>query len=155
MSVFNTDPQLAAMREEIASRELGVKTKRGLLTALGGIAGVVGGMTLAPSLLPEGLAATGAGTAMALQGAMMGGGAGLVAGGAIGDYLTTAEKKRIEIDQRILDANIQNISNRGYWEAYNAQVVQANRGNLGQLPAPPVIAAAPPQGPQIVSSRRA
>jgi len=133
MSAFDTiDPQVAAMKDEVASREMGLKTKRGLFTIAGGILGVVGGAVIAPSLLPGAISELA--PMMLGQGMVMGGTLGLAAGGLVGDYVTTIEKKKLAIDERILEASIHN---KGYWQAYNTEVVQQNQ--IGQLPSPPVV----------------
>ena len=53
-----------------------------------------------------------------------------------------------------MDTYIQNISNEGYWKAYNTNVVQANPGDMLQPHPTPMMAAPPrmvqnqPHGPQ-------
>lgn len=135
-SAFDTDPQTAAMREELADRQFNLKIKQGLFSLAGAAVGAGAGFAIGD---PVGGAN--------ISTAVLGGTTGLMAGGMVGDVVTTKDRTRLDIDRQIADARIQG---QGWWGGYHEQ--NAAHGNQAPAMMPP--AAAPTPVTQAARDRR-
>lgn len=124
-SAFDSDPQIAAMRQEIADRAFNLKLKGMLIS---------GGLALA------GLAA-----AFFIPGGASLLSIGLLAGSGIAALFTMKEQEKLEVDRQQLESRIQGGNwGKGHWSGYREEVLEQGGG----LPPPAVMGGSsrPPRG---------
>jgi len=133
-SPYNANPELSVMKEDIAERGKQLVIKRMFITGLFVLAGAALGAFIVPSLLlapaVAGFAEVGASlTAMnTLMGVMMGGGAGMMAGGLIAGVATMKESTKLQLDSEMLQSYM---SGKNHWGAgYRQEVAEQGYGML-------------------------
>lgn len=115
---YNTNPELTKMKEDIADRGYNLKIKSWIITGLTAVAGA---------------AIAGAIGGFALPALVIGGGLGLMAGGTIGEVLTMKERKKLAIDEDMVNSYN---TGKNYWGAgYREEVAEYGYGGP-QMPAP-------------------
>ena len=111
---YNNNPELSAMKEDIADRSYNVKVKGWLVTA----ATVAGAAALGALALP----AIGILGGSAVMGALVGGAAGFALGGTVADLATMKDREKLKIDQEMVDSYM---SGKNYWgEGYREEVAE-------------------------------
>ncbi len=119
-SPYNANPELSAMKEDIASRNYWLTVKDAAIRMGSIAAGVVIGALLVPAL-PAGLGVA------ALVG---GGGIGLIAGGAIANVVTLKDRTKLAIDEQHISSYM---SGKNYWgEGYREEVAEYGYGGAQQ-----------------------
>ena len=121
---YNTNPELSQMKEDIANRNYNLKIKTWVITGITTLVGV-------------GIGALFMGT-VGFPALIIGGGLGLMLGGTVGDVLTMKERKKLAIDEDMVNSYN---TGKNYWGAgyreevaeygYGGQQVPAPRNNLG------------------------
>lgn len=117
-SPYNQNPELVAMREDIANRTFALKIKSGLITAASVVGGVALGAVVFPASVP----------------ALVGGGViGLMAGGKASDIFTLKDREKLKIDEDMVQSYMQG---KNYWgEGYREEVAEHGY-SLGGAPHP-------------------
>ena len=111
-SPFNADPQMAAMRQDIADRAFRIKMTGWIISGALAIAAIATMLYIPPAAL---------GLAQPLIGVA------LLAGSALAGIVTMKEAKKLEIDEQFLQSRMQG---KNYWGAgYREEV--AERGYAG------------------------
>jgi len=131
-SPYNANPELSAMKEDVASRSLSLSIKSGLITVAAVAAGAAAGAMLFPYV--------GAGLAFS---AFVGGAAGLLASGPITEMATLKERTKLQIDEEMVQSYM---AGKNYWgEGFREEV--AEHGYAGPQ-STPHIGGANPQRPR-------
>lgn len=123
-SPYNANPELSAMKEDIASRNYNLRIKHMLILG----ASLAGGIALGALLVPT----------IGAMGVVSGGILGFLAGGKISEMMTLKERTKLQIDEEMTQSYM---SGKNYWgEGYRKEV--AEHGYAG--PQVPNV----PSGPQ-------
>ena len=121
---YNTNPELNKMRDDVANRGLNIKIKSLVITGVSALIGVgVGALFMTTPIGPMALIA--------------GGVVGLMAGGPLAEAATLKDRKKLEIDEDMVNSYM---SGKNYWGAgyreevaehgYGGEQVAAPRNNL-------------------------
>lgn len=121
---YNTNPELNKMREDVAERGYNLKIKSWIITGVSALIGV-------------GIGALFMGTGLGAMALLAGGAVGLMAGGPIAEAFTMKDRKKLEIDEDMVNSYM---SGKNYWGAgyreevaeygYGGEQVAAPRNNL-------------------------
>jgi len=121
---YNTNPELSKMKEDIADRNYNLQIKTWIISGITALVGVGIGALFMGTIGPVGLLA--------------GGALGLMAGGTIAEVMTMKDRKKLKIDEDMVDSYM---GGKNYWGAgyreevaehgYGGQQVPAPRNNLG------------------------
>ncbi|NCY26691.1 MAG: hypothetical protein EBX37_18240 [Alphaproteobacteria bacterium] len=110
-SPFDANPEIAAMRQDIADRAYGIKLKGMLITGGLALAGI-GAMFLIP------------GGAPLLSVAML-------AGSGVSALFTMKEQEKLEVDRQQLESRIQGGNwGKGHWSGYREEVMEKGGSGL-------------------------
>ena len=121
---YNMNPELNKMREDVADRGYHLKIKSWIITGISALVGVgIGALFMTTPIGPMALLA--------------GGAVGLMAGGPLAEALTMKDRKKLEIDEDMVNSYM---SGKNYWGAgyreevaehgYGGEQVAAPRNNL-------------------------
>jgi len=122
-SPYNANPELSAMKEDVASRSLNLSIKSGLITVATVAVGAAGAALLFPL----------AGPGVAFS-AFVGGAAGLLASGPIIEMATLKERTKLQIDEEMVQSYM---AGKNYWgEGFREEV--AEHGYAGPQATPHV-----------------
>ena len=123
-SPFDSNPEIAAMRQDVADRAYNIKLKGMLITGGLALAGI-GAMFLIP------------GGAPLLSVAML-------AGSGVSALFTMKEQEKLEVDRQQLESRIQGGNwGKGHWNGYREEVLE--RGDAA-LPPEAMGTSRPPRG---------
>ena len=122
-SPFDVNPEVAAMKEDVAQRVFRLKTTETIITVAAVILGAIAAFTILPALAAGG-GMTALGPAML---PLM-----LTLATGIGSYVTMKERKRLEIDQEFLQSRMQG---RNWWGGYRQEVMEQGHGEAPQAAA--------------------
>lgn len=124
---YNANPDLKKMREDIADRNYGLMIKSTLITVAGIALGAVAGAFALPVVMGGAISGM-----VLLAGAGIGGFAGAMGGSALSEVLTLKDKKKLAIDEEMVDSYM---SGKNYWGAgYRQEVAEYGYGGP-QVPA--------------------
>lgn len=121
---YDTNPELTKMKEDIADRGYNLKIKGWIISGLTAAVGVgIGALFMGTFGLPA---------------LIIGGGLGLMAGGTIAEVMTMKDRKKLAIDEDMVNSYN---TGKNYWGAgyreevaeygYGGQQVPGPRNNLG------------------------
>ena len=114
-SLYNANPDLVEMKEDIAKRSFRVTLKTMLITGAAVAVGALLGMAVLPVLLP-------AMASSAVMAGYLGGAAGLLLGGHVATLATTKERQRLKIDEQYVESYNQG---KNHWgSGYRQEVAE-------------------------------
>ncbi len=127
---YNANPELTKMREDVADRGYNLRMKGYIITGVSALIGIGLGALFLTAVGPMALLA--------------GGALGLMAGGPIAEMVTMKDRKKLEIDEDMVNSYMtgKNHWGAGYREevaehGYGGEQVAAPRNNLPRNPAGP------------------